>query len=106
MTGTKAVTGLRLANWPVTIYTLMAHKAIFLFLMDPGKPVLWQGLGDFNEHCGNTASHSLCLDPYNHLPISLMKPTLLGLKFTVDCGNELLCNLRRKQKQHLGQFIT
>jgi hypothetical protein len=106
MTGTKEVTGLRLANWPVTIYTLMAPRAIFLFLMDPGKPVLWQGLGEFNEHCENTASHSPCLDPCNHLPISLMKPPLLGLKFIVDCGNKLPCNLRRNQKQDLGQFIT
>lgn len=56
MTDTKEVTGLRLANWPATIYTLIAHKAIFLFLMGPGKLVLWQSLEEFNEHCGSTAS--------------------------------------------------
>lgn len=40
LTGTKEVTGLRLANWSATIYTLIAHRAIFLFLMDPGKLVV------------------------------------------------------------------
>lgn len=37
MTGTKEATGLR----PATIYILMTHRAVFPFLMDSGKLVLW-----------------------------------------------------------------
>lgn len=93
LTGTKEVTGLRLANWPATIYT---PRAIFLFLMDQESWSSDKVLKNSMNTVGTRLPHSPCLDPFSHLPISLLKPTLLGFRFTVACVKELLCNLRRK----------